>query len=158
MPIEKNLKLIPLRKFIKKGLYSQAYLSVIAKRGRLKTKKIGRNYFTTEEWFDEYLSRHAREEKAVLGTDFIKNHNAENILKEAKKPALAEYGFFHMKKFKIIFQASVVFTALLLINFLANMLLGIAFPDKEKGMVLGAEEEVISPTLNTVQPITSYYK
>ncbi len=56
-------KLVPLRKFAVPGVYSTAYLSQLVQRKKLKAKKIGRNYYTTKEWFSEYLSQHARDEK-----------------------------------------------------------------------------------------------
>ena len=58
-------KLVPLRKFAKPGVYSPAYLSQLVQRKKLKAKRIGRNYFTCERWFNKYLERHARDEKQV---------------------------------------------------------------------------------------------
>lgn len=56
-------KLIPLRKFAVTGIYSSAYLSQLVQRKKLKAKRIGRNFFSTTEWFEEYLERHGRDEK-----------------------------------------------------------------------------------------------
>lgn len=56
-------KFVPLRRFANKNLYDMPYLSILVQRGKLKAKKIGRNYFTTEEWFSQYLQLHARDEK-----------------------------------------------------------------------------------------------
>ncbi|PJA02100.1 hypothetical protein COX73_02535, partial [bacterium (Candidatus Gribaldobacteria) CG_4_10_14_0_2_um_filter_36_18] len=39
------------------GCYSQEYLSLRARQGKLKATKIGRNWITTKEWLDEYLER-----------------------------------------------------------------------------------------------------
>jgi len=58
-------KLLPLRRFAS-DIYAPAYLSLLVQRGKLKAQKIGRNYFTTGEWFGEYLERHAREEKREI--------------------------------------------------------------------------------------------
>ena len=60
---KENKRLIPLRRFAKVGPYGSAYLSNLVQRKRLKAKKIGRNYFTTQEWFSEYLEMHAQEGK-----------------------------------------------------------------------------------------------
>jgi hypothetical protein len=56
-------KLVPLRKFAVDGVYSSSYLSQLVQRGKLKAKKIGRNYYTCDRWFREYLDLHARDEK-----------------------------------------------------------------------------------------------
>lgn len=37
--------------------YSQEYLSLRARQGKLKAQKIGRNWATTKEWLNEYLSK-----------------------------------------------------------------------------------------------------
>jgi hypothetical protein len=36
--------------------YSQEYLSLRARRGKLKAVKFGRNWMTSKEWLDEYLA------------------------------------------------------------------------------------------------------
>ncbi|MFH1427322.1 MAG: hypothetical protein ABIG60_02230, partial [Patescibacteria group bacterium] len=59
-------KLIPLRRLTEEGPYSTAYLSLLVQRKKLKAKKVGRNYFTTREWFNNYLENHARDEKREL--------------------------------------------------------------------------------------------
>lgn len=60
--LKKEQRLVPLRRFAREDLYSSAYLSLLVQRGKLKAKKIGRNFFTTEEWFLEYLEKHAKDE------------------------------------------------------------------------------------------------
>jgi hypothetical protein len=37
--------------------YSQDYLRFRIRQGKLKAKKIGRNWLTTKEWLDEYSQR-----------------------------------------------------------------------------------------------------
>jgi hypothetical protein len=63
MPLPEPNRLIPLRKFAKPGVYSAAYLSQLVQRKRLKAQRIGRNFYTTQAWFDEYLALHARDHK-----------------------------------------------------------------------------------------------
>jgi hypothetical protein len=60
--LDDSSKLFPLRKISNLGIISNTYLSILAKKGKLRTRKIGRNYFTTIEWFNEYLVRHAKDE------------------------------------------------------------------------------------------------
>ena len=51
--------LVPLRRFSCDGLYTLAYLSQLVQRGKLKAKKVGKNYHTNREWFENYLEAHA---------------------------------------------------------------------------------------------------
>jgi len=37
--------------------YSQDYLSLRARQRKLKAVKLGRNWVTTKEWLDEYVSK-----------------------------------------------------------------------------------------------------
>ena len=59
-------QLIPLRRLADNKLYSTAYLSLLVQRKKLKAKKIGRNFYTTQEWFEDYLEKHARDEKRAV--------------------------------------------------------------------------------------------
>ena len=80
--------------------YSQEYLSLRARQGKLKAKKFGRNWVTTKEWLDEYLENN--------GT--YNNHNKveaqkvsfppENLPIE-KIPAL-RFGFISVLVFVLI--------------------------------------------------------
>ncbi|MFA6171761.1 MAG: hypothetical protein WCW77_03820 [Patescibacteria group bacterium] len=58
--LSENRKLLPLRSFAKDGPYTLAYLSNLVQRKKLKAKKIGRNYFSSRQWFSEYLEKHGR--------------------------------------------------------------------------------------------------
>src|SRR3989344_4690419 len=42
--------------------YSQDYLSLRIRQGKLRGKKIGRNWYTTLEWIQEYVEDHAIKE------------------------------------------------------------------------------------------------
>ena len=37
--------------------YSQEYLSLRARQGKLKAIKLGRNWVTTKKWIDDYLKK-----------------------------------------------------------------------------------------------------
>lgn len=39
------------------GCYSQEYLSLRARQGKLKATKFGRNWITTKEWIDKYIKK-----------------------------------------------------------------------------------------------------
>jgi hypothetical protein len=52
--------------------YEQDYLSLLARRGELRAKKIGRNWFTRVEWLNAYISEKKpdqiiKEKKAFSG-------------------------------------------------------------------------------------------
>ena len=51
-----NKKYIYLRDATKYCDYSQGYLSLRARQGKLKAKKIGRDWFTTKEWIEGYIA------------------------------------------------------------------------------------------------------
>ena len=53
--------------------YSQEYLSLRARQGKFKAKKIGRNWVTTHEWIEEYVSTSEglKDEKEKLGEDDV---------------------------------------------------------------------------------------
>ena len=46
---------ISLQEAVSISEYSQEYLSLRARQGKLKAEKIGRNWVTTKEWLDEYV-------------------------------------------------------------------------------------------------------
>ncbi len=50
-------KYISLQEATKYCSYSQDYLSLLARTGKLKSVKIGRNWVTTKEWIEEYIER-----------------------------------------------------------------------------------------------------
>ncbi len=62
-------KYILLREATKYCNYSQSYLSLRARQGKLKAKKIKRNWYTTKEWLQDYLDNVAekgKKEKIVI--------------------------------------------------------------------------------------------
>ncbi|MFH1255023.1 MAG: hypothetical protein V1667_00930, partial [bacterium] len=58
-------KLMPLKKIAEASAYSFGYVSILAQRKKLKVKKIGNKYYSTQEWFDRYLDAHARDGKKL---------------------------------------------------------------------------------------------
>ncbi|MBI2573980.1 MAG: hypothetical protein HYV78_01125 [Candidatus Wildermuthbacteria bacterium] len=54
---EKNLEFISLQEATKLCSYSQKYLSLRVRQGKLNAIKIGRNWVTKKQWIDEYLRR-----------------------------------------------------------------------------------------------------
>ncbi|MDO8668152.1 MAG: WD40 repeat domain-containing protein, partial [bacterium] len=62
-PKNENKKLVPLRKIAQASSYGFGYISILVQRKKLKAKKIGNKYYSTQEWFNEYLDLHARDSK-----------------------------------------------------------------------------------------------
>ena len=58
-------KLVPLKRIAEASSYSFGYVSILVQRKKLKAKKIGNKYYSTKEWFDQYLELHARDEKRL---------------------------------------------------------------------------------------------
>ena len=57
--------------------YSQDYLSLRARQGKLKAMKIGRNWMTTQEWLDDYV---------IKANDYNTEHvNKRSVSKNIKK-------------------------------------------------------------------------
>jgi hypothetical protein len=48
-------KLLSMSQASKVCPYEQGYLSLLARRGEMKAEKVGRNWYTTIEWLNEYL-------------------------------------------------------------------------------------------------------
>jgi len=54
---DNNSEYITLQEIAKYCHYSQEYLSLRARQGKLKAVKFGRNWVTKKEWLDEYLQK-----------------------------------------------------------------------------------------------------
>ena len=117
-------KLIPLRKFSVPGIYSSSYLSQLVQRNKLKAVKIGRNYFTCQKWFNQYLDMHARDEKQAEYSRFL-------IKQKGSEKFSAKHKIFYLKTVAIV---TVFFIAAILVNFL------IINYFKDSGQVAGVEE------------------
>ena len=59
-----NTKYIPLHEAAKLTDYSQEYISLLCRRGKIKGEKLGRNWFTTKEWISDYVDK-IKESKEV---------------------------------------------------------------------------------------------
>ncbi|MFH1841336.1 MAG: hypothetical protein ABH800_01070, partial [Candidatus Nealsonbacteria bacterium] len=73
-----NNNFISLQNATKLCNYSQEYLSLRARQGKLKAEKIGRNWVTTKEWLQEYL-------KSAKEYNNITNEKKEKKVAEEKK-------------------------------------------------------------------------
>ena len=66
---------LSLQEATKYSNYSQEYLSLRARQGKLKSVKVGRNWVTKREWLDEYLKKTQEYNKKVQ----IKKGRAKKI-------------------------------------------------------------------------------
>jgi hypothetical protein len=131
-------KLLPLRKFSLPGAYSVAYLSQLVQKGKLKAEKIGRNFYTTKEWFDEYLDQHARDEKQNCYLDFSTEQILHKKEKKAKDSTLAKTMFSPRM---ILINA--VFLCLIIV---VNILIG-HYTGDGKGKVAGESASAFNDSL-----------
>jgi hypothetical protein len=118
-----NRKLLPLRHFADDKLYTGAYLSQLVQRNRLKAEKIGRNYFTCEKWFREYLDKHACDDKRAVH-EKLEKQKAKNT--------------FKFKSWVTAAIATAVFILLIFMNIFINK------TADEQGQVAGVVEYNIS--------------
>src|SRR3989344_3168780 len=58
-PIKKYISLTEATQFCG---YSQEYLSLRARQGKLKSVKVGRNWLTTNDWLEDYLKHNGNGE------------------------------------------------------------------------------------------------
>jgi excisionase family DNA binding protein len=73
------------------GIYSQDYLSLRARQGKLRAVKLGRNWVTKKEWLEEYL-KEVREYKSN-NNQTEKPTRAEETAKQTKEKKEKEFTF-----------------------------------------------------------------
>lgn len=86
-----KLRLISLSRAADICPYEQGYLSLLARRGELKAKKIGRNWHTTIEWLNEYLSQKRPEDLIRMPRQRQKEKNPSLTPGEKKQKAMQKY-------------------------------------------------------------------
>lgn len=75
--------------------YSQEYLSLRARQGKIKAVKIGRNWVTTKEWINEYVKQ-IKNGNGKLGDGFVKK------IEETKKITEREKRIGEIREMRII--------------------------------------------------------
>ena len=83
--------------------YSQEYLSLRARQGKLKSVKFGRNWVTKKEWLEEYLMNNSEKYREVKKADFKTTLDREITL---PKLGIAEaiINLFQKPKFRYAFR------------------------------------------------------
>jgi len=82
-----NFQYISLKQASEFSDYSQDYLSLRARQGKLKAVKLGRNWVTTQEWLDEYVSK-AEEYKEGHNGNWVNHTPEDNRDFTYKRPVL----------------------------------------------------------------------
>src|SRR6056297_655044 len=96
---EKEANYISLKEATKYCQYSQEYLSLRARQGKLKATKIGRNWATTKEWVKEYEKRMEAYKK---GEEYNpKEKKKDKKIKSAKR-------YFNLKDYLVLLLSGVI--------------------------------------------------
>ena len=92
-------KFILLSKFAKEKKYAQEYLGLLARRGDLGSIRLGKRWYTSQEWFSEFLAdaEKRKEENAKI---FLENNAAKisDPILEVKKETAPKPDFFAEEK------------------------------------------------------------
>jgi hypothetical protein len=135
-------KLVPLRRFSYDGLYSLRYLSQLVQRDRLKAKKVGKNYYSTREWFEEYLEAHAKDETREAYKELFRQVDQNETLASKKitqgkykaQPILTQVNIFN----KILLRRAIT-TVVVLFVLAGSVYFGLSYLNN-KGQIAGEEE------------------
>ena len=79
-----NTKYISLHEAAKMTDYSQEYISLLCRRGKIKGEKLGRNWFTTKEWINNYVNK-IKESKEIKENKTDKNEEEVVLVKIENK-------------------------------------------------------------------------
>ncbi len=107
---QKTNKYISLHEASESCPYSQEYLSLRARQGKLKAVKLGRDWVTTKEWVENYVSNNGKDKiKKTLKLDFkALNFKKKSRSKKNKK---------EKKEFRFLFYLKNAWGKTSLVNF-----------------------------------------
>jgi len=71
--------------------YSQDYISLLCRQGKLRAEKLGRNWVTTKEWVDEYVDKAAGKTASVVPVK-IKETGKKEKTEESKTAVKPLFG------------------------------------------------------------------
>jgi len=75
---ENERKLMPLSEASKKSGYTPEYLNFLSRKGMLKAEKIGRNWHTTQEWLEEFITE-TEEKREKKREGYICSDDVETV-------------------------------------------------------------------------------
>jgi len=133
--LKEQERLVPLRRFAEEDLYSPSYLSLLVQRKKLQAKKIGRNFYTSQKWFEEYLRKHAKDEIREAYTALLR----PIVEKPQTEPLLArKIKNNNSKIIQIHFNWKAA--ALAAVFFIASVIWVIVGPSFNVGRIAGEQE------------------
>lgn len=157
-------KFVPLRRFAYDGLYNLAYLSQLVQRGKLKARKIGKNYNTTREWFEEYLETHALDQTREAYREVFRQVDQKQALIDQKiaqgkykaQPIPGQISFLN----KIILKRAMI-SVIALFVLLTGLIFGARYLDRS-GQIAGEQETAtttkgVMDSSNSVTPDAQMY-
>ena len=74
-----NISYISLSDAAKLTNYSQDYISLLCRQGKLKGIKLGRNWVTTREWIESYIDRTNGSGQNIIAVKIEKKNNSNNL-------------------------------------------------------------------------------
>ena len=111
----------------------------MVQRKKLRAKKIGRNFYTTQKWFEEYLRKHGKDEIREAYTALLRP--VVEKFQPKVDPLLAEkIENNNSKIIQIHFNWKAV--ALAAVFFVASIIWVLVGPSLNKGRIAGEEESV----------------
>ncbi|SRR6056297_1494983 len=102
---EKEANYISLKEATKYCQYSQEYLSLRARQGKLKATKIGRNWATTKEWVKEYEKRMEAYKK---GEEYNPKKKKKKKEKKKDKKIKSAKRYFNLKDYLVLLLSGVI--------------------------------------------------
>lgn len=99
---KEKLVYISLQEASKSCSYTQEYLSLRARQGKLKSAKFGRNWVTTREWLSEYIKKSEEYNSTHNGNGHNKLKRMDEIISHSPVSAASVSLTPEFKKIKII--------------------------------------------------------
>lgn len=100
---------ISLAQAAKMTNYSQDYISLLCRQGKLRAQKLGRNWVTTKDWVYSYVDNTQGKGESIVPVK-VKNNKEE---KNTEKEILRRSGSFLLKEEKEMFSQQRVFECVL---------------------------------------------
>ena len=135
-------KYISLKEATKYCSYSQDYLKLRARQGKLKSIKLGRNWFTTKEWIEEYIRKVSKHSRHPLSPQVLAG---ERIFRDQRRPAAS----VKISPFKL---GPLIFILVLVGSVIILVLAGVLNFDIFAGHLGWIEEEFVEPVLEKIIP------
>lgn len=98
MMVDKKMEYISLNEAAKSTAYSQEYISLLCREGKMKGKKMGRNWFTTKEWVKDYIEKMSEKKNTLRQTQSDKKAQDKNVMVSLSNHQDNNSSFLSLKK------------------------------------------------------------